>query len=84
MERLEETREPFHCPVSGRAVYVHRIWKTFLDFRGQSQGRACVRTSCEYQKHCVIASYTETGIAYDWDRCALSHVGHQKIASRVV
>ena len=69
--RLEETREPFACPVAGRAVYIHRIWKVLQDFRGEDKGRICARTTCEYQNHCVIASYTAAGVTYDWDKCAL-------------
>ncbi|HEY3519657.1 MAG TPA: hypothetical protein VGK80_01295, partial [Rhodanobacteraceae bacterium] len=61
-------------------VYIHRIWKVLQDFRGEDKGRICARTTCEYQNHCVIASYTAAGVAYDWNKCALTHAAKARSA----
>ena len=78
--RLEETREPFACPVAGRAVYIHRIWKVLMDSSGADRGRITAKITCEYQDHCVIATYNATGVSYDWNKCALTHASKAKSA----
>lgn len=78
--RLEENWEPFSCPVAGRAVYVHRIWKVIHDGAGVEMGRIAVKMTCEYQSHCSIASYGANGIVYDWNKCAFTGASKSKRA----
>ena len=68
---LQESMEPFACPVACRAVYVHRVWKILPDDGCAGNARVAVKTTCEYQDHCVIAKYDANGITYDWERCGL-------------
>lgn len=68
--RLEYTSTPYSCPVAGKVVYIDRTWRVLLGNDGSEVTRAPIRTECDNQDKCIVATHNGMSTSYDWSKCA--------------
>ena len=66
----EFTTEQFQCPVAGKTVDIDRTWNCLRGNDGAVVARAPIRTSCDNQDRCIVATHNGMSTSYDWSKCA--------------
>jgi hypothetical protein len=65
----EYTDTRFPCPVARETVTVSQAWRCRRRPDG-TVSRIAIRTACDNQDRCVVATHRAMSTSYDWTRCA--------------
>lgn len=68
--KVEYTTEPFSCPVAEKVVHIDRTWNCLRGNDGAIVARAPIRTECDGQNSCAVATHRGSSTTYDWTKCA--------------